>query len=80
MEVIHKGIVDDQHDEVQSLLNMGVNISKDDCISAIQKWETADEALAHLLQGGEGGLFELQAQAHADGVPLHFQPNLLVYT
>ena len=48
VEVIYKQIIDEQHCEVQELLDKE-HFSIDECIRAIERWGTAEEALPHLL-------------------------------
>ena len=77
--VTYKPRVDEQHSEVQQLI--GAGYTNDMSIKAIERWETASEAMGHLLAGPESdGVFGSTAPMEAkEGRQTEKFVNLLCY-
>ena len=75
--VTHKQPVQEEHSEVQRLI--GAGYTKDESITAIERWGTAAKAMEHLLAGPESdGLFGSTAPVQAKEIPVQYQTEMLV--
>ena len=75
--IIHKQPIHEEHSEVQELIEAGYN--KNESITAIERWGTAEEAMEHLLVVAESdGIFVPTAPEQAKETPAQYPTNVLV--
>ena len=75
--VIHRQLVHEENNEVQQLI--GAGFTKDESIRAIERWETAEEAMEYLLPEPESkGLSGSTTPVQAKEDSLEYQTKVLV--
>ena len=77
--IIHKQPIHEEHSEVQQLIAAGFD--KDESITAIERWGTAEEAMEHLLVVAESdGIFVPTAPEQIKETPVLNPTNMLVHS